>query len=112
VKEIPKARRLTKEQKERLRRFRARSEKLREHAKTFRREFNKQMLVFITGAFSFMAALVWNTAIQEIITNYKTEIFSYLPLKDTYLIDIGFAFVVTVIAVIAIITVARFLKVE
>jgi hypothetical protein len=112
VREIPKVRRLTKEQKERLERIRARSELLRKHAKAFRIEFNKQMLVFITGAFSFMAALVWNTAIQEIITNYKTQIFFYLPLKDTYLVDIGFAFVVTVIAVIAIIIVSKVLKVE
>jgi hypothetical protein len=112
VREIPKVKRLTKEQKERLKRIEERREKLKEHARAFRREFNKQLLIFITGAFSFMAALVWNNAIQEMITNYKTEIFSYLPLKDTYFVDIGFAFAVTVVAVIAIIIVSKLLKVE
>lgn len=104
---IPKKTKLSREEKIRIGR-----EKLQQHARDFRKEFNKQLLIFITGAFSFMAALVWNTAIQEIITNYKTEIFSYLPLKDTYLVDVGFAFVVTVIAVIAIIIVSKLLKVE
>jgi flagellar motor switch protein FliM len=104
---IPKETKLSREEKIRIRR-----EILQKHARDFRKEFNKQLLIFITGAFSFMAALVWNSAIQEIITNYKTEIFSYLPLKDTYFVDIAFAFVVTCIAVIAIIIVSKVLKVE
>jgi len=106
VKNIPK------KENEIAQRIRARRERLREQAKVFHRDFNKQLLVFLTGAFSFMAALVWNTAIQEIITNYKTEIFYYLPLKESYYVDILFAFVVTVIAVVAIIIISRILKTD
>lgn len=105
--EIPEKKKLSKKQRNNLRR-----ETLRQHALTFRKEFNQQMLIFITGAFSFMAALVWNTAIQEIITNYKTEIFGFLPIRNQYLVDLLFAFIVTIIAVIAIIIISRLLKTE
>ena len=79
---------------------------------TFRKEFNKQMLVFITGAFSFMAALVWNNAMQKIINDYEPEITNNMPFKNPYIVDVSFALVVTIVAVLAIIIVSRLLKVD
>ncbi|MBI2543425.1 MAG: hypothetical protein HYW24_04535 [Candidatus Aenigmarchaeota archaeon] len=37
--------------------------------KTFRKEFQKNMVVLVTGAFTFVAALTWNDLVREIITS-------------------------------------------
>lgn len=41
---------------------------LKHHLTRYQREFRKQMSVFIVGAFSFVAALVWNDAIKETLS--------------------------------------------
>ena len=41
--------------------------KIREEIESFRKEFQKHIITFITGAFAFVAALTWNDLIKETI---------------------------------------------
>jgi hypothetical protein len=87
-------------------------QKLRAQAEEFHREFKRHLALFITGAFSFVAALLWNGAINKMITRYQNAILAYLPFlpKEPYVIDLGAAFVVTILAVIVVITINKVLK--
>ncbi len=76
------------------------SEKLSE----FQKEFRKHMVVFITGAFSFVAALTWNDAIREAI--------SMISLQGSVLfVKFLTAIIVSAVAIIAIIFVTKVLRV-
>lgn len=57
-------------------------------------EFRKQMVVLVTGAFAFTAALFWNTAIKDSINHF-------LPASTGWTWEIVVAIIVTVIAVVA-----------
>jgi len=104
--------RLTEKEKRELReKYR---HQLKEHSEDFQREFKKQLALFITGAFSFVAALLWNGAINKIITRYQAAIvarLSFLP-KEGYVVDLSVALVVTLIGVIVVVVVSKILKVE
>jgi len=87
-------------------------QKLRMQAVEFHKEFKRQLALFITGAFSFVAALLWNGAINKMITRYQNSILARLPFlpNEPYVIDLGAAFVVTILAVIVVITINKILK--
>jgi hypothetical protein len=78
----------------------------------FHKEFKRQLALFITGAFSFVAALLWNGAINKMITRYQGAIVARLPFlpNEPYVVDLGAAFVVTVAAVLVVITINKVLK--
>jgi len=76
----------------------------------FKREFKKHLTAFITGAFSFVAALLWRDAIQSILENYKNTIENVLPIKEIWFSKVVVAIAVTIIAVVAIILISKFLK--
>ncbi len=59
-----------------------------------RGEFRKQLVILVTGAFAFTAALFWNNAIKDTITRF-------IPNANGWYWEIMVAVVVTVIAVIA-----------
>ncbi|MEM4255225.1 MAG: DUF5654 family protein [Candidatus Norongarragalinales archaeon] len=69
--------------------------------KEFQREFSKQLVVLITGAFAFTAALFWNTAIKNTITRF-------IPTAESWYWEIFIAAVVTAIAVIATYFISKF----
>ncbi|MCL5794883.1 MAG: DUF5654 family protein [Patescibacteria group bacterium] len=58
-----------------------------------RKKFIEQLTVLITGAFSFVAALAWNSAITELIHQY-------IKPGNTTVSLFSYAIIVTIIAVI------------
>jgi len=85
---------------------------LRMQTLEFHKEFKRQLALFITGAFSFVAALLWNGAINKMITRYQGAIIARIPFlpNEPYVVDLGAAFVVTVAAVLVVITINKVLK--
>ena len=79
---------------------------------SFQKEFRKHLATFITGAFAFVAALLWRDAIQSIINRYKEVIQSLMPIKEIWFAQFFIAFAVSIIAVAAIVVVSKLLKVE
>ena len=76
----------------------------------FKKEFKKHLATFITGAFSFVAALLWRDAIQSFLENYKTTIQNFLPIKEIWFSKLVIAIAVTIVAVGAIILISKILK--
>ncbi|MEM7826780.1 MAG: DUF5654 family protein [Candidatus Aenigmatarchaeota archaeon] len=92
--------RVTKKQKANIEKFLEIEKSLSE----FREEFRKNLITLITGAFSFVAALLWKDAIQEslqplISAGSSAVIFKYLV-----------ALVVSAIAVLVIIIMSKVLS--
>lgn len=78
----------------------------------FQKEFRKHLTTFITGAFAFVAALLWRDAIQSFLNQYKDTIQSMMPIKEVWFAQLFTAFAVSAIAVIAIIIISKLLRVE
>lgn len=87
-------------------------ELLKKHVSEFRKQFKNQLAIFITGAFSFVAALLWNNAITQMITRYQSRITSLLPFKEQYVVSLIVALVISIFAVLAIIIITKLLKEE
>lgn len=83
-------------------------EVLNSHLSSFRNEFKKHLSTFITGAFAFVAALVWRDAISKSIESLKVRI----PYLGGWIFDYTVAIIITVVAVIAIVIISKLLKVE
>ncbi|MFH8087029.1 MAG: DUF5654 family protein [Candidatus Aenigmatarchaeota archaeon] len=79
---------------------------------TFQKEFRKHLSTFITGAFAFVAALLWRDAIQSFLDRYKITIQELMPIKEIWFSQLFTAFAVSIVAVIAIIVISKLLKVE
>lgn len=77
---------------------------------TFQYEFRKQLATFITGAFAFVAALLWRDAIKSYLGRYQELIQNIMPIKEVWAVELFTAFLVTIVAVIAIVIVSRLLK--
>lgn len=69
--------------------------------KKLQSEFKKQIAILMTGAFSFVSALVWRDAIMEFMK-------PILESRESPYMMIGVALLVTFIAVIAIFGINRF----
>ena len=65
--------------------------------KRLRIELIKQMIALSTAGFGLVAALAWNSLIQEIVNNYIKK---YLPANSGIISLAIYAIVITVIAVI------------
>lgn len=65
-------------------------------SKTLKKEFFERFATLITGAFTFVAALAWNSAIQALIKKY-------ISAGETVWSQLIYAIIVTVIGIIAII---------
>lgn len=83
-----------------------------EYLTAFQKEFRKQLATFITGAFAFVAALLWRDAIKSFVEKYQNLIKEIMPLKEVWVIQFFTAFAVSIIAVIAIIVISKVLGVE
>lgn len=69
----------------------------------FKGEVKKQITNLVTAAFGFVAALSWNEAIKSMIV-------SFLGTQDQWPYMVLSAVVVTVIAVIAIVLISKYMK--
>ena len=78
----------------------------------FEREFRKQMLAFTTGAFTFVAALLWKDAIMSYLERYKELFESAMPIKEAWFVQFSTAILMSVVAVLAIMALTRFLKMD
>ena len=73
------------------------SQKTKEEDKKFHVELAKQMLTLATAAFGLVAALAWNTFIQELVGTYVKK---YISVGGA-LISMGiYAIIVTILAVL------------
>lgn len=79
--------------------------KIKERMVSFRNEFHKHMTTFITGAFAFVAALVWRDAIQSILD--MVVIKTYIPIHVEWVLNLTTAIIISFIAVIAIMLISR-----
>ena len=75
---------------------------IKTHLSAFQKELRRQMVTFITGAFSFVAALLWRDAIQSMLTHYENAIQTIVPIKELWVTQFFVAFFVTILAVIII----------
>jgi len=69
-------------------------------AKSVKLQFLETTSALMTAAFGLIAALAWNTAIQTLISEYIASGSTFLP-------QLIYAVIVTVIAVICIVLIAR-----
>jgi uncharacterized membrane protein YidH (DUF202 family) len=76
---------------------------LKENANALRGEAKKQITNLVTAAFGFVAALSWNDAIKAMIN-------AFIPLQNAWPYMVLNAVVVTVIAVVAIVLISRYMK--
>ncbi len=67
----------------------------------------KQMLTLATSGFGLVAALAWNSAIQELVTSY---IKPFLPLGSGLISLVVYAILVTVIAVVVTINLSKVIE--
>lgn len=77
--------------------------RLREQLKDLRDETKVRISTLITSAFGFVAALFWRDAIQALLS----QTFGVNPGQGFWLVQIGIALVVTVMAVIVIFSISR-----
>jgi uncharacterized membrane protein YidH (DUF202 family) len=66
-------------------------------------EIRKQITALVTAAFGFVAALSWNDAIKSMIA-------AFIPAQNAWPYLVLNACVVTVIAVLAIVLISRYMK--
>lgn len=64
-------------------------------SKQLKKEFMERFATLVTGAFTFVAALAWNEAVQNIIKEYIAP-------GKTILSQIIYAVIITMVAIIAI----------
>lgn len=76
----------------------------------FQREFRIQLATFVTGAFAFVAALLWRDAIKSFLDKYQEILIQWVPLKEDWFVQFYTAFFVTIIAVISILAITKFIK--
>jgi len=76
---------------------------VKQGASELKNEVKKQITNLVTAAFGFVAALAWNDAIKAMITSFigAAAAWPYMVLN---------AVVVTVIAVIAIVLISKYMK--
>jgi hypothetical protein len=87
------------------------NEKIRTELSSFHREFRRHLSTFITGAFAFVAALLWRDAISSFLERYKEFIQNTLPFEG-WILQFFIAFAVSIVAVVAIVIISKILKVE
>jgi hypothetical protein len=67
----------------------------KEMSKTLRKEFFERFATLVTGAFTFVAGLAWNDAVQAIISRY-------IPSGKTIVSQVVYAVIITFVAIISI----------
>lgn len=70
-------------------------------------EIVKQMLALATSAFGLVAALAWNSVIQELVNNYLKK---FLPAGSTIWSLLIYAVVVTILAVFITLQLSKILR--
>jgi len=78
--------------------------------KEFSLLFKKHLAEFIIGAFSFVAALLWRDAIQELINVYRKAIENFIPFQGILITKFLIAIFVSIFAIFAIVLISKFLK--
>lgn len=76
---------------------------------SFHREFKSQLKTFITGAFAFVAALLWRDAISSFLETYEEAIQAFFDFEHAWISQMITATIISVVAVLAIIVVSKIL---
>jgi len=76
----------------------------------FKREFRLQLSTFITGAFAFVAALLWRDAISSFLNKYQKLLVGWVPIKEEWFVQFYTAFFVSIVAVVAIVLISKYMK--
>lgn len=82
-------------------------EKFHKTLKEFHMEIRKQMATFITGAFSFVAALVWRDAIRSFIDSFITTEGLKGYIHAEWMLNVITAVIITFVAVLGIIITSK-----
>jgi len=82
--------------------------KLKEELSSFNREFRKHMSIFITGAFSFVAALAWRDAIQSVLKIVISA--DRINIQNEWMLKLITALIISFLAIITIIIISRLSK--
>lgn len=91
------------EREKRILKLEKRLEKTKNLQKELTNEFGERLITLTTTAFGVVAALFWQTAINDTIK-------AFIPIKGLWAYEIIVAVFVTLIATIAIFTISRFIK--
>jgi len=83
---------------------------LRNGLSVFEKEFRRNMVTLITGAFAFVAALFWRDAIKPIFDQVKPEAQPITQVEILY--NLFVAFIVSIIAIVAMILLSRLARAE
>lgn len=78
-----------------------------EKNKKLHKEIVRQMIALSTSGFGLVAALAWNSLIQEIVNNYIKK---YLPGNAGLISLLIYAVIITIIAVFATVQLSGLLK--
>jgi len=79
----------------------------KEEQKKFKIELIRQMLNLATSGFGLVAALAWNSVIQEVVNNYVKK---FLPQNSGIISLLIYAVLVTVLAVFVTLQLSKALK--
>jgi len=93
---------ITKEEKT-IEKQKTKIRRLKEQLRELKKETKRRTTSLITSAFGFVAALFWRDAIQALLN----QTFGVNPGEGFWLIQMGIAIVVTIMAVIAIFLVSK-----
>ena len=81
---------------------------INEHITELGLSFKKHISEFVTGAFAFVAALVWRDAIQDSVLSLR----ELLPHVSPWILNYTMAAIVTIISVLGIIAINKVLKIK
>ncbi|MEK6940569.1 MAG: DUF5654 family protein [Nanoarchaeota archaeon] len=76
----------------------------KKHASYFKREFSKHTILAITTSLSLIIGLFWRDAIQSFVDDFLV---AEININNVYLYKLGVALVVTVVAVVVLIMIAK-----
>lgn len=91
------------EKEETIKKQKTKIRRLKEQLKDFKDETKTRLNTLITSAFAFVAALFWRDAIKSLLD----QTFGVNPGEGFWLIQMGIALVVTIMAVIVIFSVSK-----
>lgn len=83
---------------------------IKEELSEFQKAFKKHLISFITGAFTFVAALLWRDAISSFLEKYQEMIQSAVFVKEMWVTRLITAFAVSLLAVFIIYILSKVLK--
>jgi len=84
--------------------------RLKEEMESLQMEFRKHLADFVTGAFSFVAALVWRDAIKSTLDRIMMGV--SIPIHQEWILSLVTALLISMLSIFGIIMVSKILRPE